>query len=53
MSSLGGLILVGGLVTRTNYIRGYIIYPYLDLCVELSRLEALEQQTFASWDSFP
>jgi hypothetical protein len=26
--------------------------PYPDLQVELSRLEALEQQTFALWDSF-
>lgn len=27
--------------------------PHPDLRVELSRLEALEQQTLASWDSFP
>jgi hypothetical protein len=27
--------------------------PHPDLRVELSRLEALEQQTFALWDSFP
>jgi hypothetical protein len=27
--------------------------PHADLRVELSRLEALEQQTLASWDSFP
>jgi hypothetical protein len=27
--------------------------PHPDLRVELSRLEALEQQTFTSWDSFP
>ena len=27
--------------------------PHPDLRVELSRLEALERQTLASWDSFP